>query len=124
MCMISRLVPLMFGLLLLPAAAQTMTTVTMTSFSDSAQVLMPQGNLCAVPTDQNDVVTPFRIGTSGNASAVKVCRPMLAGAIVGTLQLANPALTHPSGISYRFVITDTNSHQVTTDRKSTRLNSS
>ena len=69
-------------------------------FTDASGALIASGELRVTPS------SPFQVGGGGQALSETVTRKIVNGSISAPLQLANPALTAPTGIGYTFTVSD------------------
>lgn len=83
--------------------AQNLTTVTASNIKKGGAPLA-SGTICFQATDDGDNPISFRVGGGGQVVNSPYCASILAGAIVGTFQVANPLNTAPAFISYRVTI--------------------
>ena len=103
---------LMSGLLFLGmsagtlARAQSYLTVTGSSVQDASGALLAHGQICAVPTDQQDSPMPIRVYNAGNAIPRSFCANITNGVIASGFQVANPATDYPENHYYRVTISD------------------
>jgi hypothetical protein len=90
------------------AQAQNFTSIVATNIqSDVSGVKLVRGQVCALPTDQNDVPLQVHDGAGGIVSSSRpACGVVSAGAIAATYQVANAATTNPAGIYYRIQVFD------------------
>jgi hypothetical protein len=106
---------ILIALLLLAgfASAQNLSSVTGTKVGDGGGNLLANGQICFLGTDDNDVVVSYQRGGGGIATTDPICASITAG-VIGTLNVANPAVTQPANIKYRITVTNTDSNKVVT----------
>jgi hypothetical protein len=64
---------------------------------------LPDGLICFQATNASDIPIPFKAGGGGQVVTLPACASITAG-VVGTLQIANPALTNPAHIVFRITV--------------------
>jgi|ERR1051326_1588807 hypothetical protein len=89
-------------------------TITSTGcIGNGAGDVLASGTLIIVGTDQNDNPIPYRVNSSAQAITSPISRTITNGALVGSLQLANPALTSPLNVLYRIAVKDNSTNKIT-----------
>src|SRR5690349_12246494 len=88
----------------LSGLAQNLTTVTASNIQKAGAPLA-SGTICFTATDTSDNPIPFRIGGGGQEVVAPYCATVTNGA-TSVLQVANPANTSPTNISYRVEVFD------------------
>jgi hypothetical protein len=83
----------------------TITTINANEISDGVDGI--KGKFCAYATDATDNPIAFSVGGIYQAVKATRCVNVTAGQFVGTLKLANPAVTTPLNIRYHVTIADT-----------------
>jgi hypothetical protein len=103
LCLLIALAP---ALLVSAAGAQNYATVTATNIIDptaGGTTKLPDGTICFQATNGSDIPIPFKAGGGGQVVTLPACASITAG-VVGTLQIANPALTNPAHIVFRITV--------------------
>jgi hypothetical protein len=93
----------------LPAAAQY-TTITGGNVQDASGAKLVAGQICFLATDSNDNPINFQAGGGGQVVKRAKCASITNG-VIGSLQVATPASTSPTGISYRVTVKDSLTNQ-------------
>ncbi len=98
---------LLFALLLLcsSALAQNYTTVSASNIQYLNQAKVT-GQICFLGTNSSNIPISFQAGGGGQVAAYPMCQTVTNGAIIGTLNVPNPALTTPANICYRVRVSD------------------
>jgi hypothetical protein len=100
---------------LLPCAiAQTQpyAVITASKIVDAQGTLLPSGQFCAQPVNNNTQPIPFLVSGGGNAGTKTKCANVVSGAITSpvdgaaTYQLANSQVTTPANVCYNIKVTD------------------
>jgi hypothetical protein len=92
------------------AHAQNWTTVTATNITDLNQQKLAAGQLCFLPTDQNDNPVSVQVGGGGQTLRRAYCSLVSTGAVTN-FTVPNPANTAPSGVYYRVTVKDSSTGQ-------------
>jgi hypothetical protein len=94
----------------LSAQAQNWATVTATNITDHNQQKLAAGQLCFLPTDQNDNPISTQIGGGGQALRRQYCSSVSNG-VATSFTVPNPAATSPTGLYYRITVKDSSNGQ-------------
>ncbi len=87
------------------AFAQNWTTVSAANITDLNQQKLAAGQLCFLPTDQNDNPVSVGVGGGGQLLRRSFCASVTNGAVTA-FTVPNPASTAPSGVYYRVTVND------------------